>query len=74
MAQYVAHILPLRTSRSAEHRPGFWRKLRDPLNARRQTWNDPPALLERSIDFAAIAAVADARLILGSPGRSIRQG
>jgi IS5 family transposase len=41
-------------------------------DAKRQTLNDPLALLSRHIDFAAIAAVVDAKLTLGSTGRGGR--
>lgn len=41
-------------------------------DAKRQSLNDPLALLTRHIDFPAIAAAVDARLTLGSSGRGGR--
>jgi IS5 family transposase len=45
---------------------------REERDAKRRSLNDPLALLERHIDFTAIAAAVDAKLTLGSSGRGGR--
>ncbi len=45
---------------------------REERDAKRQTLNDPLPLLDRHIDFTAIAAAVDAKLALGTSGRGGR--
>lgn len=45
---------------------------REERDAKRQSLNDPLALLNQHIDFTAIAAAVDAKLTLGSSGRGGR--
>ena len=42
---------------------------REERDAKRESLNDPLALLARHIDFDAIAAAVDAKLALGGAGR-----
>lgn len=45
---------------------------REERDAKRESLNDPLALLARHIDFGAIAAAVDAKLTLGASGRGGR--